>query len=157
MQISKRCEYALRTLIDLGLASHVGREFVSSTELAAKERIPKQFLEQILYQLGALELVSSKRGTKGGYALSPGARAMRVSNLVRQIDGPLAPIRCVSEMAYRPCTCPDEQHCGLRMLMADVRNAVLSVMDAHTLADVIDVTFRSLKRDRIALPFAEPD
>ncbi len=154
MQISKRCEYALRTLIDLGLAQASGREFVASTELATQERIPRQFLEQILFQLNAAGLVTSKRGKFGGYALTPRAHQTTFAELVRLIDGPLAPIRCVSEVAYQRCTCPDETHCGLRMLMADVRSAVLSVMDERTLGDVIESTFRRLHRDRTEHPFA---
>ena len=68
--------------------------------------------------------------------------------VVRLIDGPLAPIACVSQTAYARCTCPDEAHCGLRMLMLDVRNAIANVLDRYTLADIVEVTLRKLRRDK---------
>jgi hypothetical protein len=73
---------------------------------------------------------------------------------VRLIDGPLAPIGCVSQTAYEPCTCPDEAHCGLRMLMVDVRNAIADILDRYTLADVVEITLRKMRRDSVSLPFS---
>jgi hypothetical protein len=73
--------------------------------------------------------------------------------VVRLIDGPLAPIGCVSQTAYEKCTCPDEEHCGLRMLMLDVRNAIAGILDRYTLADVVEVTLRKLRRNGVPLPF----
>ena len=99
-------------------------------------------------------LVVSARGKFGGYRLAKPAREIPIGTVVRLIDGPLAPIRCVSQTAYEPCTCPDETHCGLRMLMLDVRNAIAGILDRYTLADVVDVTLRKLRRDNIALPFS---
>jgi hypothetical protein len=66
----------------------------------------------------------------------------------------LAPIGCVSQTAYEPCNCPDEAHCGLRMLMLDVRNAIAAILDRYTLADVVDVTTRKMVRDGLPLPFS---
>ena len=74
--------------------------------------------------------------------------------MVRLIDGPLAPIGCVSQTAYVPCTCPDEAHCGLRMLMVDVRNAIADILDRYTLADVVEITLRKMRRDSVSLPFS---
>jgi DNA-binding IscR family transcriptional regulator len=68
------------------------------------------------------------------------------------IDGKLAPIGCASETEYEPCTCPDEEHCGLRMLMIDVRNAVANILDRYTLADVVEVTMRKQERDAKPAP-----
>jgi hypothetical protein len=70
------------------------------------------------------------------------------------VDGPLAPIRCVSQTAYESCTCPDEAHCGLRMLMLDVRNAIAGILDRYTLADVVEITLRKRNRDSLPLPFS---
>ena len=56
------------------------------------------------------------------------------------VDGPLAPISCVSQTAYAPCSCPDEDHCGLRMLMLDVRNAISNILDRSTLGQVVEIT-----------------
>jgi DNA-binding IscR family transcriptional regulator len=73
--------------------------------------------------------------------------------VARLIDGPLAPIACVSQTAYGRCTCPDEEHCGLRMLMLDVRNAISNVLDRFTLADVVEITMRKLRKDKVSHPF----
>src|SRR5262249_24061425 len=70
-----------------------------------------------------------------------------MGEVVRLIDGRLAPIGCASETDYECCTCPDEQHCGLRMLMIDVRNAIARILDRYTLEDVVSVTLRKMKRD----------
>jgi Rrf2 family protein len=153
MQVSKRCEYALRALIDIGIAHEAGREILSIGELARHEQLPVRFLEQILLQLKDAGWVESRRGQRGGYALARPMDTIRMGDVVRLVDGPLAPIRCVSKTAYEPCTCPDEDHCGLRMLMMDVRNALADVLDRHTLADVVEVTIRKLRRDRIDPPF----
>ena len=73
--------------------------------------------------------------------------------VARLIDGPLAPIACVSQTAYERCSCPDEEHCGLRMLMLDVRNAISNILDRYTLADVVDITMRKLRKDKVSHPF----
>ena len=74
---------------------------------------------------------------------------------MRLIDGRLAPIGCASETDYEKCTCPDEQHCGLRMLMIDVRNAIARILDRYTLEDVVNVTLQKMQRDGINPPFEE--
>ena len=153
MQLSKRCEYGLRALIDLGIAGEQGRPYLRAAELAAHERIPVPFLEQILLQLRQEGYLASRRGKNGGYALAKPMTAIRMGDVVRLFDGMLAPIACVSRVAYARCSCPDEDHCGLRLLMTDVRAAVVSVLDRHTLADVVDVTMRKVRRDRARLPF----
>jgi Rrf2 family protein len=156
VQVSKRCEYALRALIDIGIAHEAGREVLPIGELARHEQIPVRFLEQILLQLKDAGWLESRRGKSGGYALRAPMDTIRMGDVVRLVDGPLAPIRCVSKTAYEPCTCPDEDHCGLRMLMMDVRNALADVLDRHTLSDVVEVTLRRLRRDRLDPPFAVP-
>ncbi len=156
MKLSKRGEYALRALIDLGVAHELGRPRLSLSELSEKEQIPATFLEQILFQLRSAGYVASTRGKRGGYALARPTEAVRFGEIIRLIDGPLAPIRCVSQMAYAPCTCPDETHCGLRMLMLDVRNAIARILDKYTLADVVGVTLRKLERDKVVSPFLPP-
>jgi hypothetical protein len=96
----------------------------------------------------------SVRGKFGGYRLSKSAAKITIGEVVRMIDGPLAPISCVSQSAYEKCSCPDETHCGLRMLMLDVRNAIAGILDRYTLANIVDVTLRKLRRDNIPLPFS---
>jgi Rrf2 family protein len=156
MKLSKRGEYALRALIDLGIAHEVGRELVQVTELADTELIPVKFLEQIMFDLREAGYIESRRGKFGGYRLARPASRIFVGEIVRLIEGPLAPIGCVSQTKYQRCSCPDEEHCGLRMIMLDVRNAITGILDRYTLANVVEVTLRKLRRDGLPLPYAEP-
>lgn len=156
MKLSKRGEYALRSLINLGIAAKLDRPLVRVTELAKAEDLPIKFLEQVMQQLREAGFVRSERGKHGGYRLAKAPSQIHIGEIVRLIDGPLAPIGCVSQSAYEPCNCPDEVHCGLRMLMLDVRNAISAVLDRYTLADVVEVTTRSLVRDGLPLPFSVP-
>ncbi len=153
MKISKRGEYALRALIDFGIAHELGRPMLKIGELVEKERLPVKFLEQILTQLRGAGFIETKRGKAGGYLLAKPAREIRLGEVIRLIDGPLAPIACVSVTAYERCTCPDEAHCGLRMLMLDVRNAIARILDRYVLADVVDITMRKMRRDGVPIPF----
>lgn len=153
MKLSKRGEYALRALIDLGVAQELGRPILQISEFVEKERLPEKFLVQILIQLREAGYVESKRGKHGGYALARPMETISFGQVVRLIDGPLAPIACVSQTAYARCTCPDEAHCGLRMLMLDVRNAIAAVLDRYTLADIVQITLRKLHRDKTKFHF----
>lgn len=155
MKLSKRGEYALRSLINLGIAYEVGRSLVQVSEMAEKEKLPIKFLEQILQALKEAGVVNSARGKFGGYRLAKPPREITIGHVVRLMDGPLAPIGCVSQTAYEKCSCPDEVHCGLRMLMLDVRNAISGILDRYTLADVVEVTLRKLRRDGLPLPFSD--
>lgn len=154
MNLSKRSEYALRALIDLGIARELGRPILQVSELAAKEKLPIKFLEQILTQLRGAGYVETKRGKLGGYSLAKPAARIKIGAVIRLLDGPLAPIACVSKTAYERCSCPDEQHCGLRMLMFDVRNAISRVLDRYTLDQIVEITLRKMRRDKVAVPFA---
>jgi Rrf2 family protein len=149
MKLSKRGEYALRALIDLGIAAELKRPWLQVSELAAKEKLPVKFLEQILTQLKAAGYVESKRGKLGGYSLARRMDRIKFGAVIRLIDGPLAPIPCVSQTAYARCSCPDEAHCGLRMLMFDVRNAIARILDRYSLADIVEITLRKMKRDKV--------
>src|SRR5207244_13004148 len=73
--------------------------------------------------------------------------------VIRLDEGPLRPIRCVSQTSYARCSCPDEVHCGLRMLMFDVRNAISTILDRFTLADIVEITLRKYRRDKVTPPF----
>jgi Rrf2 family protein len=153
MKLSKRGEYALRALIDLGIAAELGWPMLQVSELATKEKLPIKFLEQIFTQLKAAGYVKSRRGKFGGYSLARPMKRIKFGAVIRLIEGPLAPIRCVSQTSYARCSCPDEVHCGLRMLMFDVRNAISTVLDRFTLADIVAITLRKYRRDKVAPPF----
>ena len=147
MKLTKRGEYGLRTLIRLGVASRLGRPIVSVSKLAEGERIPAKFLENILADLKSEGFVEGIRGKAGGARLICDPAKVKMGELVRFLDGKLAPIGCASETAYEACTCPDPDHCGLRMLMIDVRNAVAGILDRYSLGDVVTVTIRKMERD----------
>ena len=156
MKLSKRGEYALRALIDLGIAQELGFPILQASELAMKEKLPVKFLEQILAQLKLGGYVKSTRGKLGGYSLAKPMRRIKFGSVIRFIEGPLAPIRCVSQTGYARCSCPDEVHCGLRMLMLDVRNAIAKLLDRYTLKDIVEITLRKLRRDKVTPAFIPP-
>lgn len=158
MRITKKGEYALRTLIQLGIAGKLGRDVVSVSDLAQSENLPYKFIENILQELRRDGYVESKRGKDGGCRLAKPMKDITIGEIVRLIDGRLAPIGCASETDYEKCTCPDEAHCGLRMLMIDVRNAIARILDKYTLEDVVSVTLRKMQRDGVDMPFeVEPE
>ncbi len=105
-------------------------------EISLHENISVKFLEQILLTLKNAGLLHSKMGVGGGYYLARSASEITLGQIFRVLDGPVAPIKCVSQMAYEPCGCPDEETCGLRLVMGDVRNAIVDILDQTTLADV---------------------
>ena len=111
---------------------------VQIKDIAEKENIPAKYLEQILLTLKNAGLLHSKMGVGGGYYLGRPASEINLGQIFRILDGPVAPIRCVSQMAYEPCGCPDEATCGLRLTMLDVRNAIANILDHTSLADVIE-------------------
>src|SRR3977135_2826516 len=145
MKLSKRGEYALRALIDLGIAAELGRPLLQVSELASKEKLPIKFLEQIFTQLKTSGYVKSRRGKFGGYSLARPTNRIKFGAVIRLIDGPLAPIRCVSQTSYARCSCPDEVHCGLRILMFDVRNAIRPILERYTLADIVAIPLRKYR------------
>lgn len=137
MRLSKRGEYGLRAMIYLADAQQ--REsgaMVQIKDLAERENMPVKYLEQILLALKNAGLLNSRMGIGGGYYLAKPPTEINLGQIVRVLDGPLAPIRCVSRMAYEPCGCPDERTCGLRMVMGDVRTAIVNILENTTLADV---------------------
>jgi Rrf2 family protein len=144
MRLSKRGEYGLRAMIDLATQlstpddrTSVNGNVVQIKEIAERQHIPSKFLEQILLTLKNAGLLHSRMGVGGGYYLAKPIDEISLGQIVRVLDGPLAPIGCVSQMAYEPCGCPDERTCGLRLVMLDVRNAIAEILDGTTLADVI--------------------
>ncbi len=139
MRLSKRGEYGLRAMILLATPqSNPSQTMLQARDIAAQEKIPAKFLEQILLALKNAGLVHSKMGIGGGYYLAKPAQEIMLGQIIRELDGPIAPIRCVSQIAYEPCGCPDEETCGLRMVMFDVRAAMSAILDNTSLKDVSD-------------------
>jgi Rrf2 family protein len=137
MRLSKRGEYGLRAMILLAKPDENGQPCkMQIKEFVAREKIPAKFLEQILLSLKNAGILHSKMGVGGGYYLARPADKITFGQIIRVLDGPIAPVKCVSQMAYEPCDCPSEETCGLRMVMFDVRAAISNVLDKTTLADV---------------------
>lgn len=134
MNLSLRGEYALRALIVLGL--NYGDAVVRIQTISAQQNIPKRFLEQILNDLKSAGVVESRRGVAGGYRLSKPPEDISLATVIRHIEGPLAPVSCVSEKFYARCSCPDENKCGIRSVMKEVRDAIVKILDGVTVAEL---------------------
>lgn len=133
--LSKKAKYALKAL--LFLSKNTDRGVVLIAEISETEGIPKKFLEQILLELKKQGILQSKRGKEGGYFLGRPANEIGIGQVVRIIDGPLAPIPCVSKMAYRRCDeCIDEKTCEIRNLFLQVRDATIEILDKTSLSDL---------------------
>jgi Rrf2 family protein len=141
MKLSKRGEYGIKAMIELASQESPG-VVVQIKDIAERQQIPVKFLEQILLTLKNSGLLRSRAGIGGGYHLARPSDEINLGQIVRLLDGPLAPIPCVSQTAYERCVCDDEATCGLRLAMLDVRNAIANILDRTTLADV---TARTVK------------
>ena len=138
MRLSKRGEYGLRAMITLAEPARNSSSpvMMQIKDISRREQISPKFLEQILLTLKNAGLLHSKMGVGGGYYLARPASEITLGQIFRILDGPVAPIKCVSQMAYEPCGCPDERTCGLRLALSDVRNAIADILDNTSLADI---------------------
>src|SRR6476661_10984023 len=144
MKLSLRGEYALRALVVLGL--NYGKPVVRIQTISEQQNIPKRFLEQILNDLKSAGVVESKRGVAGGYRLRRPPQRITLAEIIRHIEGPLAPVSCVSERFYEKCSCPDESRCAIRSVMKQVREAVVKIVEQVTVAELCERS-RKLNRD----------
>jgi Rrf2 family protein len=134
--LSQKCKYALRAL--LALARENTDELLLVSDIAERENLPKKFLEAILLELNRNGLVRSRRGRGGGYALAKPADLITFGQVVRIMDGPLAPLSCVSVNYYRRCDdCKDEASCEIRKVMRRVRDAIAGELDHTSLAQAL--------------------
>ena len=150
--LTKKTKYALQAL--LSLAKDYGRGPILISEIAEQERIPKKFLELILLDLKNSGILQSKKGKGGGYFLGRPPELITFGQVIRLLDGPLAPLPCVSQMAYRKCEeCKDERTCGIRVVMKEVRDATALILDTTTLADALHRVEVLAKDDQAALMY----
>lgn len=130
------------------MAKSKGRDLVSLGALAAAQRISPGFLEQILSSLRQAGYLSSVRGKRGGYALAKEPGRIVLGELVVFLEGPLVSAGCVvSGGGGAGCSCPDPAHCGLRLLLGQVRDALTGVLDRMTLEELAAVTLEGFERD----------
>jgi Rrf2 family protein len=136
--ITQKARYALRALAALAQADPGEPMMIS--EIAGQQAIPKKFLEQILLDLKHQGIVASRRGKAGGYLLLKPARDITYGEVLRIIDGPIAPLPCLSITAYRKCDdCDGEQTCEIRHVFAKVADATRKVLFSTTIADTVDL------------------
>lgn len=135
--ISQKAKYALRALVALARNGDAAGVMMIG-EIAEQQSIPKKFLEQILLDLKHQGIVASRRGKAGGYLMLREPADITFGEVLRIVDGPVAPLPCLSRIAYRRCEdCGDEASCEVRKVFARVADATRSVLDRTTLADAI--------------------
>ena len=136
MKLSQRGEYALRALLVLGMNN--GPEVVRIRDIAQQQNIPRRFLEQILNDLKSAGFVQSRRGVAGGYRLQRAPDEISLADIIRHLEGPLAPVGCVSVNYYQRCSCPDEAKCAIRSVMQEVRDAIVGALQGVTVSHLCD-------------------
>ena len=130
--ISQKAKYALRALVALAKEG----DSLMISEIAARKNIPRKFLEQILLEMKRHGIVHSRRGKLGGYSLLMPPEKITYGQVLRIIDGPLAPLPCLSRIAYRRCAdCKSEEACEIRRVFARVAESAREVLDRTTIAD----------------------
>ena len=145
--LTRKSKYGLKALLVLAEAPDQGPMLIS--ELAARQKLPRKFLEAILLELKRAGLLHSKKGKGGGYFLHRRPDAITFGEVIRALDGPLAAVPCVSQTAYMKCEeCVDEQTCGVRLAMKDVRDATARILDHTTLAGLNAQVARVGRRKR---------
>lgn len=133
--LSRKTQYTLRALYSLARSYGTGPTLIA--RIAKEESIPQDFLENILLNLKREGLVESKKGKGGGYFLSLPPDQVTIGTVIRKMEGPLAPLPCASETAFRKCEeCVDIRSCGTRMVMREVRDAIAGILDSTTLAQI---------------------
>ena len=135
--ITQKTKYALKALMVLADEWSGERRALSIEEISRRSETPKRFLEHILLEVRNAGVIASVRGRSGGYVLIKEPKAVALSELLRLIDGPIAPLPCLSRKAYQRCEdCSDEASCRLRRVFADVFWSYLLLLESLTLADL---------------------
>ena len=142
MKLSTRGDYAVRALLELAAREgEPGEDVVTLGEIAQRTAIPPKYLEQVFSRLRAARVVRGKRGVHGGYTLAQPASDITVGEVVRAMDGPLAPTACASRTAHAACPtyrCTNEDGCVMRALWVEVRDAIAAVLDHTTFAHLAE-------------------
>ncbi len=139
MRFSRKSEYGLRALLELTKAYE--QSALRRSDIAEAQQIPVGFLEIILLELKRAGILGSRPGVQGGYRLIKHPDDVSLGQVIRILDGPLAPIACVSQTAYQTCRdCPysEERQCPIQHVMLEVRNAIVNVLDRYTLSAFYD-------------------
>ena len=136
--ISQKTKYAIKALITLAEEQASGGGSLRIEEIASRSNSPKRFLEHILIDIRNAGIIGSRRGRDGGYVLIRSPESVPISDVLRMIDGPIAPLPCLSRRAYQRCEdCHDELNCRIRRVFADLFSAFLLMIESLTLADLM--------------------
>ncbi|ODT15222.1 MAG: Rrf2 family transcriptional regulator [Kaistia sp. SCN 65-12] len=134
--ISQKAKYAFKALIHL--ARQPSGQTTQIDDIARQAGVPRKFLEHILLDLKHRGIIASRRGRSGGYAMLKPPGEVTIGQVLRAIDGPIAPLSCISRTAYQPCPdCPDEAACAVRRMFAGPYETQLRALEATTLADAL--------------------
>jgi len=147
MRISTKGDYATRAMQDLAL--HFDQGPIQIEEIAKRQHLPVRYLEQILLNLKRAGFLESKRGVSGGYYLAKHPREITMGGIIRAMEGPIIPIFCVGSGKREVCV--EEPLCSLRDIWADVRDAVVKIIDQTTLEDLCRQI--KVKRERQGLTY----
>ncbi len=134
MSFSTKGEYGVRLMVQL--ARHYGTGPASLTEIAAEEDLPRAYLEQLVVSLREAGLVVSTRGAHGGYELARPPETIPMSEVLRALEGPIAPMICATEDPEHAITCDRSARCTVNVLWVRVRDAIIGALDSMTLADL---------------------
>jgi Rrf2 family protein len=134
MKLSKKCEYAISALSNLALKMDRGPVLIKT--ISDQEKIPKKFLESILYELKKRGIVISIRGSGGGYRLNRDPREISLAEVIRNIDGSLAPTLCVSEAAYSFCPLDKERSCKIKPVMSRIRESIAEILENISIHEI---------------------
>lgn len=133
--LSKKTQYAFQALSFLAQQKNNEPQLIA--EISKKKKIPLKFLENILLQLRKDGILESKKGKGGGYYFQLKPKQVTLARVIRLLDGPIAPLSCVSLHFYERCKNCDEKHCGLHDMMVKVRDANLKILETKTIADLV--------------------
>jgi Rrf2 family protein len=134
--LSNRAKYATRAILDL--TAHYDEGPILIQDIHKRQNIPLKFLEQILLTLKHAGFVDSRKGRGGGYFLARTPAKITLGSVVRAIDGPLAPISCVSVTAFHDCGCLNPKTCGLRTAWQEARNSLADVLDRVSFSEILE-------------------
>ena len=133
---SRKTKYGLQATFYLAENFQAGPILIS--DIAQSQTLPKKFLESILLELNKGGILHSQKGKGGGYSLKRPPNEITVGEIVRILEGPLAPVSCVSQTAYKKCEeCVDEKSCAIRLVMKEVRDAMSDILDHKSLAQAL--------------------
>ncbi len=143
MRLSTKGRYGLRAVLEI--AARHGEGPVTTQTIAQNQGISERYLDQIMIPLKRSGIINSVRGARGGYVLAKKAEAIKVGDIIRALEGPIAPADCVSEQS--PLQCRRQEMCITRPLWAKLRDSITEVLDSYTLAELAEEAAAMKKED----------